>query len=263
MTSFSHCDFHLGDNLAHLHFLRRAAKARPADEFVHFAHECHIAQLREAVQDIPNIHLEPFEGHVAGSRDVWKNAGGFWERHPHRADYALFYLDWFRVLAAEMGLPPLFHWREDLLFDYPSIRDTVLPPVAPESFDVLVINSRPCSGQFRAYDSVDCMDGLIYSLAERWRVVVTQPTQVPGVPCTMDWGLSVTGVGRLSLNCPRIIGVATGPMWPTFNVWNRETVHKRIIGLDPEQIQFDESGRNIHVKDMAGMEEVMRAWSMI
>jgi hypothetical protein len=51
-------------------------------------------------------------------------------------------------------------------------------------------------------------------------------------------GLSVTEIGHLSLHCHTILMVSTGPSWPTFNIWNQDTVMHRIILLEPERVNL-------------------------
>lgn len=43
-------------------------------------------------------------------------------------------------------------------------------------------------------------------------------------------------IGLSSQNCRFILMVSTGPSWPTFNVWNRDT--PRIILIDHERINI-------------------------
>ena len=75
MTHHSYNEFHLGDNLIHLHFLRKLALKYPDEFFVHAVQPCHLLQLGEAIEDVPNIRLDPLENKAAGSVNVWKNAG--------------------------------------------------------------------------------------------------------------------------------------------------------------------------------------------
>ena len=242
--------FHLGDNLAHLHFLRKLAMANPQHQFIHFVHECHMAQLAPVVEDIPTIELlniESKQGRKAAdgqlvdadntlrARNVWKNAGGYWENHQFRNDYTNFYIRWFQKLAAEMGLlSPIMH-PANMLFDYPKLLEPAWPA---DQFDYLVINSRPCSGQFMAYNHVNYFDPLLRKLVAAGKTVAaTQETSVDGVCCTTQASpaairhpLTLTQIGNLSMRCKNIIAVATGPLWPCVNVWSNP--EKLIICLD-------------------------------
>lgn len=236
--------YHIGDQMAHLQFLRKIAVANPQHEWIHFMHEMHLAQLIPVVEDIPTIDLRPLESEQGKkaqdgqfvdadgkyrARNVWKNAGGYWENHEFRNDYTNFYIAWFAKLAAEMGLlSPIMH-PANLLFDYPKLLEPAWPG---EEFDYLVINSRPCSGQFMAYDKLLYFDPLLDKLVKAGkRVVCTQATAIEGVKVT---SLSLTQIGNLSMRCKNIVAVATGPLWPCCNVWANP--EKLIICLDcPER----------------------------
>lgn len=240
MLHQTHCDFHLGDNLVHLHFLRKQAIRNPGDTFFHYVHECHLEQLREAIEDLTNISLYSLDTKPSQSINVWKNAGdgtdefGFFERHPNRNDFAGFHLEWFAHLSDQMGLPNVFTHPADLLFDYPAIQRNVvdrIPEHGPTNPRILFINSRPCSGQCMAYDSVDYFDPLIAELATKHPLMLTQPSKVPNIPCTTQTEMTISEIGALSLRCVYVIGVATGPLWPTFNIWNQQTVLRRIVML--------------------------------
>ncbi len=237
MTHHTHCDFHLGDNLAHLHFLRGLAKKYPFEDFTHAVHLCHVAQLADAISDLKNISLIPITCQMPGSIDAWKNAGGFWESHPLKNDYSAFYLNWFEHLAMRMGLDSPFCNREDLLFDYPAIQTRPMFP-SQDRWDFLVVNSQPCSGQFmECRGDTKSLDGIIGSLAANYSVITTQPSS-GGVPCTQDHHLTISQIGNLSLRCSHIVMISTGPSWPTFNIWNKDTVKFRLILSDNELLNL-------------------------
>lgn len=262
-TIHTHNEFHLGDNFVHLHFLRGMARLYPGFQFVHAAHECHLKQLGAIVVDLPAIRLIRLEDKSPASIDSWKNAGGYFGNHPLRDDWCAYHLDWFSHLAELLwpgGLLSPFTRNEDLLFDYPALsRDWVVDGkhwwelVAAELrallalrkdvwlFDYLVVNSRPCSGQLMAYDSVDYMDPLLRDLVAKGKtVLVTQPTEVPGVRCTQEWGCSLTEIGLLSTYCRHHVMVSTGPSWPCLNKWNYpyEQGSVRVLMLEREFLNF-------------------------
>lgn len=163
--------------------------------------------------------------------------------HPLRNDFSAFYVVWFQKLAKEMGLESPIEKPSDLLFDYPELLRPCLPDL---HFDYLICNSTPLSLQFRAYDE-DYFKPLVKELLKRGkRVAITQnfkdmaelrPAASPdaisltnSLLITPDQGLSMTQIGNLSMRCDCIIGISNGPMWPTYNVWNRNK--KRIITMD-------------------------------
>lgn len=227
------CAYRLGDNLAHLHFLRAMAKQYPEILFTHACHLCYMDQLSEVVWDLPNLRLVPMEYKSPESIDVWKNAGGLWETHLLKNNYGRFYIAFFHHLAELMGLESPLKEPADLLFDYPAIKKEAK---ICDPFDVLIINSRPLSNQWQKYAEPE-MTALISLIARKLSVITTQPCRL-GVPCAADKALTVTSIGTLSLSCKYIVGASTGPSWPTFNIWNKETVKRRVLLLDSEDVNI-------------------------
>lgn len=232
MRISTYSDVRLGDNLAHLHFLRKVAWLNPGATFEHAAHGCYLPQMIDVVADLPNIVLRDLR-YIDRKKAInsWKNVGRFWEQHPLKNDYGAFMVDWFDRLASEMGVENPIRKPADLLFDYPAIKDT-----ASEPFDFLIVNSEPMSGQWRSMDLGD-LDQLAIELSQRHRVVTTRPVR-PFIPCTQRTNVSVTGIGGISRFCRYIVMVSTGPSWVTFNTWNRKTIDLRIVFLEHERVEI-------------------------
>lgn len=250
-THFTYCTFHLGDNLFHLHFLRKMAGRHPDRRFVHAANCCHLPQLHELVEDLPNIELIRLEDRPAEAVNAWKNTDGFFGGMDQSPDYYEFYLCWFAHLAAQLGLESPFNRMIDLLFDYPALQRKVWPGF---EFDTLVVNSQPCSGQWPAYDGNPArraeLDAIIAQMSLRSRIMVTQEIEAKEgrlgkIPCTREGGLTVTGIGNLSLRCRNIVMIGTGPAWPTCNAFNLTTIKQRIVLLEPERINFTSGIRHV------------------
>lgn len=251
----THCDVRLGDNLAHLHFLRALAKQHPEIQFRHAAHLCYIPQLIEVACDLPNLSLHDIRRHeFRGSHNAWKNEGRFWERHELKNEYGPFMLEFFGRFARKLGLKSPFSEESDLLFDYPAIKDSATQP-----FDFLVVNSEPMSGQCASLDLFD-LDNLVLQLSERYKVMTTRPVK-PWIPCTQSHRLSVTGVGGISRNCRFIVMVSTGVSWATFNVWNKKSVEKRIIILEHERINIAPNSVNVNTVGLA--REILKDFSIL
>lgn len=269
----THCAVRLGDNLLALHLIRGFAKAHPEHRFVHYAHLQYISQLAEVVCDLPNLQVCSLETVASddtsanywgmtprctlNSVDLWKNApgggssqSGFWEKHPLKLDYAQFALALGVKVGAQLGLTSPWRVPADLLFDYPALLAGTAKP-----FDVLVINSAPQSGQVSGFRAEE-MTLLVGELARRYVVVTTAPTGIAGVGCTQHQGLTVTGVGILSRFCRVIVMVSTGPSWPTFNAWNRQTVEHRVILLENERVEL--APNTVHVSNAGEARKVLQ-----
>jgi len=277
----THNSYHLGDNLVHLHFLRKVALANPDCQFVHAARWQYRRQLEPVVADIPNIKLSeidhdpfyhyPFDGSTAfhhishqspthpkvfsheRSVNAWRGAHlpphhtGFWYEHPDRNDFAKFHLEaWFPLVCERMEVENPMRTPADMLFDYPALQIPV-PDLVP--FDVLVINAPPGSGQFQEFSSHE-MDQIIDDLEEKGNRVVVSGSGTPNP------FFSVTQIGQMSLHCHTILMVSTGPSWPTWNVWNQDGIKLRVILLDNERVNL---GANTwHCSNVADARNVLK-----
>lgn len=281
----THNAFHLGDNLVHLHFLRKAAIANPRKAFVHAAGYAYQHELRPLAEDVPNLKLteldsDPVYGwkdwnqsHIEFGNSVsvnsWRGINNFWYDNPDRADFVKFHVEhWFPYLANELSIENPIKSGADMLFDYPAIKTCGerLPIQFRNRFDLLLINSAPGSGQFKGYNEF-LLAQLASKIASRgFRVICTAP--LPELPakanciCTQDHQLGVTDIGHLSMHCRVIAGVSTGPMWPTFNVWNSDkSGPRRIILLDNERVEL--SPNTTHVDNIADAAALLGAEDLL
>jgi hypothetical protein len=218
-------EWHLGDNLVHLNFLRRLAVKHPDCQFVHACRVHYHEQLKPVVWPLANVKVVPLKGRNPNAVDAWINHGAWTPRggcshnSPVRFDWAKFHTAFFADLARRMGLPTPIDSVDDLLFDYPALNhETSLPG----RWDFLVCNGSVMSGQLPGWKDRDWDDVMEWLLKKGRSVVCTQPSRT-GAVCTADHGLSVTGVGNVSMRVDGIIGCPSGAMWPTFNIWNKDT----------------------------------------
>ena len=272
-TITTHCALRLGDNLAHVHFLRKLAEANPGHLFEHHLQGEYIRELEALTLDRP-IKLVPLPAVDHAGRwlvkprvtsiDAWKNTGGRYEYADPatRNNYARFVLDWFQILARRMGLRSPLSTSRDLLFDYPALHDDGKNDEALKPLDFLVINARPLSGQAFEYHPEE-MHRLILDLLARGYSVIATNRGAPGCGylATEDWGWTVTQIGKISQKCRRILMVSTGPSWPTFNMWNRKTVELRVIINGIETVDLDPGA--IHVRHVSDMRSVLRAKELL
>ena len=224
--------WHLGDNLLHLHFLRKLSEQDPALQFVHALQPNLIAQCHEMVADRAQIQLVPLQPGADQGLDAWKGAEGFFFAHPNRFQFGALYIDLFARLAQRMGLESPLRQPDDLLFDYPAIcRDKGLG-----TYDALLVNSKPLSEQFKSYQEADFVAVADLFRARGLSVITTR--KMDGYPCTLDQQLSVTDIANLSLRARYFIAVCTGAMWPSMNIFNQSIHQFRIILNDHETIDF-------------------------
>lgn len=253
---------HLGDNLLHLHFLRKLAQRYPDIGFVHACDASHHGQLREVIADLPQITLADLG--TAHGINAWRGAGGWFYEQPDRHDFVAIHRRWFAKLAADMGLESPITEARDLLFDYPALEYNSikyyeqLPACfrrAPQSPRVLLVNSEPKSGQFSGYNP-----GAFLTLARRLQshgsVIATTQPLAPDIYCTQSGNRSVTDIGRISQRVELIIGVATGPLWPTFNIWNTLTT-TRVILLDHERVDIIPA-KTVHTNQISQVWDILK-----
>lgn len=255
----THCALRLGDNLAALHFLRSLALANPRDTFTHYAHLSYLAQLSEVVCDVQNLNVKSIESVCDApqnaedfwsmkprlpSVDLWKNAGGLWQTHPLRLNYAAFFLWHCDHLARQMGLVNELRHLDQIPFDFPALTAWKYEP-----FDFLVVNSHPQSGQLPAYNEGE-MHRLVGALVARGhRVITTAHTPHP-CGCTRDHGMTIAQIGALSRFCKYIVAVSTGSSWTTFNTFNAESVSLRVVLIEKEEVKI--SPRTVNVNNVSG-----------
>lgn len=216
--------YHLGDNQIHLNWFRKVAMNQQHREFVHYCREEHIPQLLDLIEDVPNIALRPVAEACPDAVNSWINADEHYNLEPHRRDWVYLHLQHFRRLARKLGIDNPATSREHLLFSHPALlRNNVLT----KPVDFLVINSRPLSGQFRNFSAAGFVE-LVRRLIDQGHSVVTvEPTGL--CPSTIEFNFNVSQIGAVSRYCRYLLAVNTGPLWPTFNVWNRNTIELRII----------------------------------
>ena len=241
-------EWHLGDNLVHLNFLRRLAVEHPDCQFVHACRAEHHEQLKPLVWPLANVRIVPLQGRDPHSVDAWKNhgawsrRGGFVDHHPLQLDWVEFHKVFFADLARRMGLSTPIHATEDFLFEYPALKEETR---LPGRWDVLVCNNSGMSAQLRGWKEGDWDDILDRLLAAGRKVVCTHPSRTRAA-CTLAHGLSVTGVGNISTRADRILGCPCGPMWPTFNIWTNDK--PRIVLLSRETVDLGTQTRHARTK---------------
>lgn len=260
------CAYHLGDQLVHLNFLHRCARALslsngPGAVFEHAAPGHYLPELDAAVAGIDGIRLESLEvppelrGYGPSPWapvNAWRGSGGWWYAHPRRHDFVASHLDWFAELARRMGLPiesPI-RTREDLLFEFPALSEAKGGPEQAERVEghnIIVIDSAPQSGQLAAYDPVG-LRVLADELAEANPAQKVWRTAGPDRRSLVEWG-------RLAAWADLIVGVATGPMWLTYHAGARHA--RRVWLLDHERVEI--CGGEGHARTVAQLRSLLFA----
>ena len=230
----THNGLRLGDNLVQLNFLRRLSLANPELEITHYYNSgyCKVEELDPLRTE--RIFIRPISEAPAESIDSWRNAGGHWERHPNKLNFAQFHLDWFAELSSRMAVKNPITTLSNLLFDYPALDSFI--SMTPD-FDAVVINSPGLSGQFQNFNPEHFRTLVSRLVAKGHRVITTEPTAL----CPAFDGKNVTWIGATAAKAKLIVGTSTGPSWPCFNVHNRLATH--IMCADVENVVLTPRGR--------------------
>lgn len=219
------CNYHLGDNIWQIHFMRKCVARDPSLQFTHACSEPYLVQLREIVSDMPQIKLVGLGEKPDGAVDAWKNRDGKFYENPKRDDWVAYHLEFFDKLSRDLGIESPLEESRDFLFDYPALAETDC------EIDFLVVNSQPLSSQFPSFDQAQ-FDGVLLFLRSKGYAIMTTAPNKHDVPTTHP--RTISGIGRIKTKY--IFGVATGPMWPTWNVYREPEF--RVVLSDREFIDI-------------------------
>jgi len=213
-------EYHLGDQLIHLQYLRRVSQENPHLDFTHHCQEQYHDQLLPLTEGCPillrDLRIPP------EALNSWIGYKNFFYNHQKRRDWVAFHLDWFAYLSDRLEVTNPIACKEDLLFDYPALNQK-----AGMEIDYLIINSLPASGQLPSYNP-QFFQKLVQNLTnEGAKVITTYPTGM--CPCTLEQHLTVSDIGVLSKSVQHIVAIDTGPLWTTFNIHNQNKVLSRTI----------------------------------
>jgi hypothetical protein len=208
-------EYHLGDNLIHLNFLRRLGL--PA---THYCHQHYHVQLQPLCEDT-DILLLDLPARPADALNVWIGRDNAFQSRSPDTTWWQFYSQWFAQISAELDTPNPIHTRHECMFDYPALLQDF------PAYDYLIINSPPLSGQLPSFSQEWFSKKVLELQDQGYTVITTYPTGI--CPATLDLGMTVSNIGALSREVSHIITVDTGPMWPTFNVHNKYTVLSRTV----------------------------------
>ena len=205
-------EYHLGDQLHHLNYLRKVCQEDTSIECIHYCKQEYHSQLLPLCEGVP-ITLQdlPQRGDAI---NAWIGVDGYFYRSPLNKNWVAFHLDWFSHLSNQLGVMNPMQTPDSFLFDYPAIQKGKYP-----SYDVLIVNSVPMSGQLPDYNPWFFNKLTKKYLDEGSSVITTFPTNL--CQSTLELGMTVTDIGALAKGVSRIQGVDTGPIWTTYNVWAR------------------------------------------
>lgn len=217
--------YHLGDCAISVHFLRKFTENKTYRTFFYCDDKYHKELSAHIPDKLDQIILKNLDDRPA---DSWNHWYGSLNLNNHGRDKRIFNINerydmFFQIFCKNNKIEnPLAHLgKNGTLFDNPQIRkETGL------KCDLLFINSRPLSSQY-AFNKKD-MRYFAEKMSEKYKMITTAKLS-DSMECTMDHNLNLMGIANLSLTVKYLVGVATAPIIPCFNIWNIDNLKKLIV----------------------------------
>ena len=208
----THNDFNLGDNIFHLDYLMKIINNHPDYIFTHYCREVYHSQLYKLIVGYENsIYLKPLIDVPDYSINSWIGHGGWYHNiwcgticeYPSKYDYM--YIEWYTHLEKTYGLPNPRKTPTDFLLYFKDIENYDLP----KSYDVLVINSIPLSGQY-SYEHELFVKFCNMMSSNNLSVITTN--KLENYECTLEYDYDVTQIAKISTKAKYILAINTGPI---------------------------------------------------
>ncbi|MDY0197621.1 MAG: hypothetical protein RBR68_07385 [Tenuifilaceae bacterium] len=209
-------EYHLGDCIFHLHYLRHLDKNIDIDFYVS---SNYINELGMHIKGYNNINLKNITNYNKSGYNSWIGEIYFlpenWTEEVML--YDKFYLKWFDYLSNKIGVDnPV----KDMLFDY-----ELLGYNSDFNYDILFINSIPYSAQITY--PINIIDKKAIELSKNFNIITTR--KINNLPCTLDYNMNLINIAQISNNVSYIIGINTAPIILTMNKFNISKVKEYYI----------------------------------
>lgn len=221
--------YHLGDAVFQIHYLNKLIDKFSDIKAIFYTSDSHHNELLKLIneQNKKKIELVDIKYQSNNAICSWIGTDNFYfDKYRNVMEYVPYekmYVEWFNLLSKKNGLETPIKTEQDMLIDSSSI---LLENQLSRNCEILFINSIPKSNQYD-YNKSE-WDKFIISCSEKYKCVTT--LHVNGsIPCTIDYNLSLSDIGNISINCKYIIAIHTGPIICTFNKWSIEKVNKWFI----------------------------------
>jgi len=218
---------HLGDCVFDIHFLRNLITCNPDIRvFYYFFVSRYAKELKK--------HIVGFETKIILNRvnKCPSSATCLWHaskpllsgviKNGRRRVFCLNdrYYEFYSLVCDSLNLNNPFSDKNGLLLNNESIIDPI--PDFTEECDLLLINSIALSRQY--FEKPNSFENFVLSLKDRYKIVCAK--ELRGIPCTLDYNMNLLQIGHLATKAKYVVGIATSPIIPAFNVWSIATVKK-------------------------------------
>lgn len=240
-----HNTAHLGDCLFQIHYINKLLEKHPEITVSLYCNQDYHYQLNEFILFKENVKLFNLNNIPNDSVDTWitREVPGkrqMLEKLNNNGLYDVFYVSFFQGLSEVLGLSSPINNPVDMLIHN---QDLLIDNELSGELDYLFINSVPMSGQFRDYDN-GRLNVVISELKNIGKIVTTAPNSC-GAPCTLDYKLTLMGIGNISLKAKNIIAINTSPTIACFNVFNINNFERFLVLENNIRYSFNNRIKNI------------------
>lgn len=238
IVHYLHNIYGLGDSVFNMIFFNLIEERIIADNilFCYFAKKEYIPQLMQFINPglVNHVQLFSLDQTPEHSIHAWINNPYFGytidcsliNSQYRIIDYNDFYLQFFRhvlqKLTINANIQSIMYSDNDLL-----VRANAIPSEY-KSVDILILNSRPFSGQYNNYNK-DIWDKYIQHLNSNSKLKIVTTTKVEGVLCTFDQNMTIKDIAALSTHSKVVIAINSGVVPGLLNVHTMESVKQFYI----------------------------------
>lgn len=268
-------NFHYGDCLASLHFLIHLSEVNDIVCDFMCKSEYH-SQLSEFISSYPKITLSNLPPENYDSTDLRTHIGfnraiNLWccpsvrriwgddiegypvrcENFPDYKDIHLVLFEVWKFVCETNDLICPFKTKEETIFDQEIFSKDTLE----KEYDFLLINSYGLSGQMEFYPEQqdDLFEQIVNLLQENNKSFILSQ-KIKDYECTVDYKLSLTGIGQLAKKCKVILGIPTSPFFIALNKWSMEKCVK-FVNYAHNGTGFDCGPKFTNIKELDDLYE--------
>ena len=130
----TYSEYHLGDQLIHLNYLRKVCEFNPDTEATHYCNAEYHSQLLPLTEGLPIVLIDT-PAKPVDAVNSWIGTDGYFYRSPFKRNWVAFHLDWFSHLSNQLGVMNPMQHPDAFLFNYPALEKGCLLYTSPSPRD--------------------------------------------------------------------------------------------------------------------------------